>query len=133
MSALAVLWSLLLVGDYLGLKLLVDEYISNFSADQLDWIAATPLWLDVTWGIGVWSGMFAAILLALSAATGAFFALSFIGWALTLGGLMFLHAPGLIEVLGDFGLYKVAIATGAAFVFALYARWMHVRWRYGDR
>lgn len=128
-SALAVLWNLLLVGDYLGLRLRVPVYVSNMVPEQLAWYEAMPLWMSIAWGIAVWAGMFAALLLVSRMATGTFFALSCVAWLVLGGALLFLREPPITEVTGQAGLYMLLGAAVAAFVFFLYARWMRARLR----
>ncbi|MDF0600517.1 hypothetical protein P1J78_07225 [Psychromarinibacter sp. C21-152] len=129
-SALAVLWNLLLVGDYLGLRLRVPLYVSNMTPEQVAWYEAMPLWMSVAWGVAVWSGLFAALLLVSRMATGTFFALSFLGWLVLGGALMYLREPSLLEATGEAGVYMMAAAAVAAFLFFVYARWMRARLRH---
>jgi len=129
LSAIAVLWNLILVGDYLGLKLNVVLYTDGFTPEQVAWFADMPPWLNVAWGAAVWCGMLGAILLTSRMATGIFFAISFIGWAVMTVGLIWVRTPPIMDVSGQAGLYLLIASTGLAFLYFLYTRAMHVRWR----
>lgn len=130
MAALAVLWNLLLAGHYLGMRLGVELFTANFTADQVAFFMVQPMWLDGAWAVAVWLGLLGALMLANRSATGVFFALSCAGWLATAVGWFLLRDPSAMTLFGQTGLTLIVIAIGAAFVFAVYARWMHVRWRY---
>ncbi|MEM1388908.1 MAG: hypothetical protein AAF748_11380 [Pseudomonadota bacterium] len=130
LSAIAVLWNLLLVGHYLGHTFSVDVFIRNFTENEAAFYGQMPQWQAILWAIAVWSGLLAAILLADRRATGVVFALSFVSWAMTAAAWHWLRAPSVGEVFGQTGLTLVLVACGAAFFYAIYARWMHTRWRY---
>jgi len=131
LAAMAVLWSLLQVGHYLGFKLEVDVFVANFSAEQVAFFAAAPLWISIARGLGVWAGVIGAVMLANRQATGFFFSFSFIGWAVATVGWIWFATPTMEDAFGTLGRDLLIASTIVAFCFAVYARWMHVRWRYG--
>ncbi|WP_425050598.1 hypothetical protein [Psychromarinibacter sp. S121] len=129
-SAIAVLWNLLLLGDFLGLQLKAPLYMSWLTPDQAAWFAATPSWVLIVWALAVATGLLASILLVSRMATGAFFALSFLAWCAVLVALQVLRDPPLWDVMGDRSLWMIGAAIVLAFLFFLYARWMHARLRH---
>lgn len=60
---LAVLWNAMGAFDYLATQLRLEFYMSNFSAEQLDYFYGFPAWMDAAWAIAVWGGLLAALLL----------------------------------------------------------------------
>lgn len=129
LSAIAVLWHLLLAGDYLGRKLDVTLYTGNLTPERLAWFAGMPQWQAAAWGVAVWCGLLGAVLLTARMATGVFFALSFAGWAVLLVGMTWFRDPPPTALAGTAGLYMTVAAAALAFLYFLYTRAMHVRWR----
>lgn len=128
-TVIACLWHVILAADYLLLRYEVGLYVSGFTPDQLAWFRAMPQWMAIGWGIGVWSGVFATMRLISQSATGAFYALSFAGWAAASAGLLWLRDPPAAEVTGDLGVLMLLTATGLSLLLFLYTRWMHRRTR----
>ncbi len=129
-SALAVLWNLVLVGDYLGLRFRVPVYVQQFTAEQLAWYAGMPLWMAAAWAVAVWSGMLAALFLTARLGAGVLFALSCAGWIALAAGLIWLREPPAQVAIGAQVLWLLGLAAGAAFVLFLYARQMRARLRH---
>ena len=65
-SAIAVLWNLLLLGDFLGLLLKAPIYMSWLTPEQAAWYAATPYWVLIVWAIAVGTGVLASILMKIN-------------------------------------------------------------------
>lgn len=128
-SAIAVLWNLLLLGDFLGLLLKAPIYMSWLTPEQAAWYAATPYWVLIVWAIAVGTGVLASILLVSRMATGAFFALSFLAWVVVAVAMEILRDPSVSTVMGDRSLWLLGAAIVLAFLFFLYARAMHARLR----
>lgn len=129
-SAIAVLWNLILVGDYLGLRMNVQVYTQGFTEAQLSWYAAMPTWMALAWGLAVWSGMLAAVLLVSRMGAGTLFALSSAGWIALSVGLIWLREPPVTQVSGQAGLWLLIGGAVVAFVLFLYARQMRARLRH---
>lgn len=60
---LAVLWNAMGAFDYLATQLRLEFYMSNFSAEQLDYFYGFPVWMNAAWATAVWGGLLAAVLL----------------------------------------------------------------------
>ena len=60
-SAIALVWNLLGVGQYLSQAFLTDEAKSLMTADQLTLLEATPVWIIAAFAIAVWFGLIASI------------------------------------------------------------------------
>ena len=62
---LAVLWNLMGVYDYLMTETRNEAYLSNFTAEQLEYFTSFPAWVVATWAISVWGSLIASVLLLL--------------------------------------------------------------------
>ncbi len=113
----------------MGLRLNVDVYVDGFTPEQLAWFAQMPTWMSGAWGLAVWSGLLASVLLVSRMATGVFFLLSAICWAVLTVGLLWFRDPPVTEVTGDMGFYMLVASLVLALLFFIYTRWMRVRWR----
>ncbi len=75
-GVLALLWSAGGALDYTATKLQVDEYMAQFTEEQLEYFYGFPVWMVAAWACGVWGGLFGSVMLLLRRA-----------WALPLYGL----------------------------------------------
>jgi hypothetical protein len=57
---LAVLWNAMGAFDYSATQLRLDFYMSQFTAEQLEYFYGIPAWADAAWAIAVWSSLLAS-------------------------------------------------------------------------
>ncbi len=60
---IALLWSTMGAFDFSMTMTKNEAYMSNFSAEELEFFYSFPTWLIGTWAVGVWGGVFGAVLL----------------------------------------------------------------------
>ncbi len=58
---LALLWNLMGAFDYVATQLRLDFYMSQFSAEQLEYFYGFPAWAVAGWAFGVWSSVVGSI------------------------------------------------------------------------
>ena len=58
---LALLWNAMGGFDYSATQLKLDFYMSQFTAEQLDYFYGMPAWADATWAIAVWGSLLASL------------------------------------------------------------------------
>lgn len=121
-ATLALIWHAALAVDYVLTKTLQPDFLALFPARPAAFFTSLPLWADVIWALGVWSGLLGAILMA-AAASGAALSLGmgFLGLAALTVGLLFVP-PGLVSVVGGGGLALIIGAAALSAAFWAYAR-----------
>lgn len=83
-GTLALLWNAIGAFDYLATQMRLEFYMSNFTAEQLDYFYGFPAWVDAAWACGVWGALLGAIGLLLRRRWAVWlFALSLAGLALS--------------------------------------------------
>jgi hypothetical protein len=81
---LALLWDAMGAFDYAATQLRLEFYMSQFTAEQLEYFYAFPVWVEAAWAIAVWSSLLAAIGLLLRKAWAVMlFGLAILGLAVT--------------------------------------------------
>ena len=60
---LSLIWNGFGVFDYLATQLQWEPYMSNFTAEQLDYFYGLPLWQVAGWTLGVWCALFGSLAL----------------------------------------------------------------------
>jgi hypothetical protein len=60
-GVLALLWNAVGAFDYLATKLRLDFYMSQFTAEQLDYFYGFPAWMVVAWAVGVWGALLGSL------------------------------------------------------------------------
>ena len=124
---LAILWNAMGAFDYLMTETQNEAYMSQFTAEQLDFFYGFPAWVVAFWAIAVWGGVLGSVLLLLrkKLAVGVFL-VSFLAMVVT-SFHNFVLSDGL-EVMGGPG---ALVFSALVFVFALflylYARVMRDR------
>ena len=117
----ALLWSSVGAMDYVMTQTQNEAYMSQFSAEQLEFFYGFPSWLVAFWAIAVWGGVLGAVLLLLrrKLAVGVL-AASFIAMVIvTIRNYLF---AGGLEVAGDtFSLVFTAVIFVVALLLVLYA------------
>lgn len=64
-SIVSLLWNSVGAFDYLATKLRLESYMSQFTAEQLDYFYGFPLWMVAAWAIGVWGALLGSLTLLL--------------------------------------------------------------------
>lgn len=126
-GVVGLLWNAMGAFDYVMTKTRNEEYMSAFTAEQLEFFYGLPAWVVVTWAIAVWGSVLGAILLLLKKGLAVqVFLVSFLAMVVTA-----IHNYGLsngLEVIGDtFSLVLTAIIFFAGLGLYLYARAMKQR------
>lgn len=60
-----LLWNAVGAADYVMTQIKFDPYMSEFTAEQLEFFYGFPAWVNAAWAIAVWGGVLGAILLLL--------------------------------------------------------------------
>ena len=99
--AVALIWNAYGVYDYLMSRLQGDAYLRGHGATaaQLAYFHAMPVWMGLVWAIGVWGGLFGAVLLLIRSRH---------AWKLFAASL----AAFLVSVVYAFGLSGAGAAMG---------------------
>jgi hypothetical protein len=126
-AIVALLWNAMGAMDYVMTETRNESYMSAFTAEQLDFFYALPVWVVAAWAIAVWGGVLGSVLLLLRKALAVpVFLVSLITMVITA-----IHNYGLsngMEVMGD--AFSLAF-TAAIFLIALglflYSRAMQKR------
>lgn len=78
----SLLWNSMGAFDYTATELKLDFYLSQFSAEQLDYVDAFPAWAVAAWATGVWGALFGSLALLMRKAFAVWlFGLSILGLA----------------------------------------------------
>jgi hypothetical protein len=123
----ALLWNAMGAMDYLMTQTRNEEYMSNFTPQQLDFFYGLPLWVESAWAIAVWGGVLGSILLLLrKAITVPVFLVSLIAMVIT-AIHNYILSNGM-EVIGDtFSLVFTAVIFLVSLGLYLYSRAMKQR------
>lgn len=79
---LAVLWNAVGAFDYVATQLQLEFYMSQFTAEQLDYFYGFPAWVDACWAVGVWGSLLGSLALLLRKAFAAWlFGVAILGLA----------------------------------------------------
>jgi uncharacterized membrane protein len=118
----ALIWSLIGVMDYLMTQSRNEQYMSQFTPEQLEYFYGIPWWMVSVWAISVWGGLLGAVLLLLRKRLAVWvFLVSLIG--VVLNSLYSYSLPEGREIMGDaFSvLFTIVIALFSLGLF-LYAK-----------
>ena len=117
----ALLWDSLGAFDYLMTQTQNEQYMSQFTPEQLEFFYGFPTWLVAVWAIAVWGGVLGSVLILMRKR-----------WAAPVLGISFgamvltsIHNFGFangLEIMGPMG----AVFSVLIFVIAL-ALWMYAR------
>ncbi len=122
----ALLWSLLGVTDYLMTQTRNEQYMSQFTPEQLEYFYNVPAWMVSAWAIGVWGGFLGAILLLLRKRLAEWvFLASLVAFLVTV-----LYSYGLsngAEIMGDLSVVFTAVIFFLSLGLYLYASAMRKR------
>jgi hypothetical protein len=123
---LALLWNAMGAFDYTATQMKLDFYMSQFTAEQLDYFYGYPAWADAVWAIAVWGSLLASLGLLLRKA----WSVALFGIALIAMALSAIYTMGMtdgLEIMGaEAGIFTAVIWVIAIGLF-LYARAMKRR------
>jgi hypothetical protein len=54
-GVVSLLWNAFGAMDYAMTQFMVESYMSEFTAEQLDYFYSFPAWADAAWTLGVWA------------------------------------------------------------------------------
>jgi len=117
----ALLWSGMGALDYVMTQTRNESYMSNFTAAQLEFFYAFPVWVIAAWAVAVWGGVAGALLLLMRKRIAVWvFLVSLISMVTTtIHNYVFSNG---LEVVGDpFSLGFTAVIFIFAFGFYLYS------------
>jgi hypothetical protein len=119
----ALLWNAVGAFDYLMTQTRNEEYMGQFTPEQLEFFYGFPSWLVALWAIAVWGGVLGAILLLMRKKLAVVvFLVSFVAMVLT-SIQNFVLSNGL-EVMGGAGVGFSAVIFLIALGLWLYSRAM---------
>ena len=98
-SILAILWNAVGAYDYIATQYRIESYMSQFTAEQLEYFYSFPAWMDAAWAVGIWGAFLGSIALLLRKA-----------WAVWLFGASILGLAG--STVYNFVLMDGAAAMG---------------------
>jgi hypothetical protein len=83
-GALTLVWNLMGAFDYTATHMKLEFYMSQFSAEQLDYFYNFPAWVTAFWALAVWSSLAGSLGLLLRSAWAVWmFGLAVIGMVIT--------------------------------------------------
>ena len=122
-SVIALIWTALGAADYMLTRLAVAQYLSFFDADMVAFFTQVPLWVDIAWGVSIWTGLLGAIYWVLDKhASVIWLAFSMLGYLTMTVFFLILRAKGLMEVAGLGGFAFVALFLVVSFGIYVVAR-----------
>lgn len=104
----ALLWNTMGAFDYLMTQTKNEAYMSQFTAEQLEYFYGFPAWVDASWAFAVWGGLLGVVLLLLRK-------------GLALSVLLFSLVAMVVTTVYNFGLSNGLEVMGGASVVAFTA------------
>ncbi len=125
-GVLSTLWNAVGAFDYTATQLRLEFYMSQFTAEQLEYFYGFPAWFDGVWAIAVWTSLLGSLALLLRKSWAVWlFGISIVG--LSVSTYYNFHMSNGMEIMGQEG----AIFTGVIWVIMIclffYARAMKAR------
>ncbi len=118
-----LLWNAMGAYDYLATQLKLESYMSQFTAEQLDYFYGFPAWMVAAWAIAIWASLFGSLSLLLRKAWAVWlFAAAIAGMAVSTV-FNFVLSNGL-EIMGTTGAVFTAVIWVIALLVFFYARAM---------
>ena len=123
-GVVTLLWNAMGAFDYLMTQTQNEQYMSSFTAEQLEFFYGFPLWVNAAWAIAVWGGVLGSLLLLLRKGLAALvFLVSWLAMVVT-SFHNFVLSNG-FEIMGDpFSLIFTVVIFLVALALYLYARAM---------
>jgi hypothetical protein len=120
---LAVLWNLVGAFDYAATQLQLESYMSQFTAEQLEYFYGFPTWVITAWAVAVWGSLLGSLSLLIRKSWAIWlFAAAVAGLAVTTI-YNFVLTNG-AEVMGEAGTIFTAVIWVIALLLLFYARAM---------
>ena len=60
-GVLSLLWNAVGAFDYTATHLRIESYMSNFTAQQLEFFYGFPAWVVAAWAVGVWGSLLGSV------------------------------------------------------------------------
>ena len=60
-GVLSLLWNAVGAFDYTATHLRIESYMSNFTAEQLEFFYGFPAWVVAAWAVGVWGSLLGSV------------------------------------------------------------------------
>ena len=120
---IALLWNAVGAFDYLMTQTRNEEYMAQFTPEQLEFFYGFPTWVHALWAIAVWGGVLGVILLLMRKALAVpVFLVSFVAMCLT--AIQNFALSNGLEVMGQAGLIFTVVIFLIALGLWLYSRAM---------
>ena len=125
-SILAVLWNAMGAYDYIATQYRIESYMSQFTAEQLEYFYNFPVWMDAAWAIAIWASVLGSLSLLLRKAWAvSLFSASILGLAVSTV-YNFVLSDGRAVMGSEAATFTVVIWVIALFLF-FYAKAMAAR------
>jgi hypothetical protein len=120
---LALLWEAMGAFDYTATQFRLESYMSQFTAEQLEYFSGFPAWVVAAWAVAVWTSVTGAVGLLLRKAWAVWmFGAAILGLAIS-SVYNFVLSDGM-AVMGEGGVYFTAVIWLTALFLFFYARAM---------
>ncbi len=125
-AVLALLWNAMGAMDYVMTTTKNEDYMNQFTPEQLEFFYGFPTWLVAFWAVAVWGGVLGALLMLLRKALAApVLLLSFVAMCVTaVRNFGFTNGA---EIMGNTGMIFSIVIFVISFALVLYARAMKSR------
>jgi hypothetical protein len=122
----SLFWNAVGAFDYTATQYKLDFYMSQFTAEQIDYFYAFPVWMDAAWAVGVWGSLLGSLALLLRKALAAWlFGAAILGLAAS-SVYNFVLSDG-AEVMGSGAVTFTYVIWGIALFLYFYAATMAKR------
>lgn len=123
-----LIWNGFAAADYTMTQYEYEPYMSQFTAEQIDYFQSFPTWVQGSWALAVWLSVAGSILLlARSRFAGTALGLALIFMAATFIHNFFLDDVRALDIMGQEAIYFTAVIIVIAVLLWLYARAMRKR------
>lgn len=111
--------------DFIMTQTRNPDYLAQFTPEQLAYFTSFPIWVNISWAVGVWAAILGSILLLLRLKWAEpVLWLSIIGMIVTSVQNIFLAETSLLELMGPVATSFSVVILLVGVLLALYARWM---------
>ena len=122
---LSLLWNAGGAYDYIMSKTRNADYLAALTPEQQAFFDSFPLWVNITWALGVWGAVLGSVFLLLrSRFAVTAFAVSLLGAVLSAVRNFLVAGPSMAEVAGTFAIVFSLVILIVAFLLLVYARAM---------
>lgn len=122
---LSLLWNAGGAYDYFMSKTRNADYLAALTPEQQAFFDSFPLWVNITWALGVWGAVLGSVFLLLrSRFAVTAFAVSLLGAVLSAVRNFLVADPSMAEVAGSFAIVFSLVILIVAFLLLVYARAM---------